>query len=230
MEYIMEGLKEAIKLLLSFDKEIYSIIILSIFVSFTSTIISSIIGIPIGLLLALKKFRLKKAFTRLLYTCMSLPPVVVGLVVAIILSRRGPLGGFGLLFTSTAMIIAQTVLVTPIITGIIFNNAKTNGLEIKQMCITLGGKRRDILILLVKEMKVNILIAIVTGFGRAVSEVGAVMLVGGNIMGHTRVMTTFIAMNNNMGNYSKSIAMGIVLLSISFIVNSILYQYIERDE
>lgn len=229
MAYILEGLKEAFSLLLSFDREIYSIILLSLFVSLTSTMISSLIGTPIGLFLALKKFRFKKVVTRFLYTFMSLPPVVVGLVVAIILSRRGPLGHLGLLFTPTAMIIAQILLVTPIITGIIFNNAKEHGSEIRQICKTLGGNRWDTLILLIKEMRINILIAVVTGFGRAISEVGAVMLVGGNILGHTRVMTTFIAMNNSMGNYSTSIAMGIVLLLIAFIVNSILYKYVVGD-
>lgn len=229
MGYIMDGLKEAFKLLLSFDREIYLIISLSIFVSFTSTMIASFIGTPIGLFLAIKKFRFKKVFTRFLYTFMSLPPVVVGLVVAVLISRRGPLGQFGLLFTPTAMIIAQTLLVTPIITGIIFNHAKEQGPEIRQICKTLGGNRWDTLILLIKEMRITILIAVVTGFGRAISEVGAVMLVGGNILGHTRVMTTFIAMNNSMGNYSMSIAMGIVLLIISFIVNSILYKYVVGD-
>lgn len=229
MGYIVDGLKEAFKLLLSLDKEIYSIIFLSMFVSFTSTIISTFIGTPIGLFLALKNFKFKKLFTRLLYTLMSLPPVVVGLVVAITISRRGPLGHLGLLFTPTAMIIAQTLLVTPIITGIIFNNTKVHGHEIKQICKTLGGNRWDTFILLIKEMRIGILIAVVTGLGRAISEVGAVMLVGGNILGHTRVMTTFIAMNNSMGNYSMSIAMGIVLLLISFIVNSILYKYVVGD-
>lgn len=230
MGYIFDGLKEAIRLLITFDKEIYSIILLSIFVSFTSTLIASLIGITSGLTLALKRFKLKKLITRLIYTFMSLPPVVVGLAVAIFISRRGPLGGYGLLFTPTAMIIAQTLLVTPIITGIIFNNAKEQGPLIKQTCETLGGNKLDLLILLIKEMRINILIAVVTGFGRAISEVGAVMLVGGNIKGHTRVMTTFIAMNNSMGNYSTSIAMGLVLLSISFIANSILYKYVMGDQ
>lgn len=160
---------------------------------------------------------------------MSLPPVVVGLVVAVLLSRKGPFGHYGLLFTPTAMIIAQTVLITPIIMGIIFNNAKDRGTAIEQICKTLGGNKWDTLILLIKEMRINVLIAVVTGLGRAISEVGAVMLVGGNIKGHTRVMTTFIAMNNGMGNYSTALAMGIVLLLISFLINSILYSYVIGD-
>ena len=154
---------------------------------------------------------------------MSLPPVVVGLIVAILISRRGPLGEHELLFTSTAMISAQTLLVTPIIIGIVFNSTKEKGPVILEVSKTLGGNPLDTLILLFREMKKTIFVSIVTGFGRAISEVGAVMIVGGNIKNHTRVMTSFIAMNNSMGNYSMSIAMGLVLLSISFITNSILY-------
>jgi len=229
LEYIFEGLKEAIRILVSFDREVYSIIMLSIYVSLTSTLLSSFIGIPLGFLLGLKKLKYKKVFARIINTFMSLPPVVVGLVVALMISRRGPLGYLELLFTPVAMIIAQTLLVTPIITGIIFNNSKERGQIIKQVCKTLGGDRFDTLLLLIKEMRIDILIAVVTGFGRAISEVGAVMIVGGNIRGHTRVMTSFIVMNHSMGNYSTSIAMGIVLLIISFITNSILYNYMAGD-
>jgi tungstate transport system permease protein len=230
MGSILEGVKEALRLLINFDPESYKIIGLSIFVSLTSTTLAALLGIPMGLFLALKKFRFKKVITRILYTSMSLPPVVVGLVVAIILSRRGPLGSLNLMFTSKAMIIAQTLLITPIVTGIIFNNAKAYGQEIKNTCMTLGGNRWNLLVLLIKEMRINILIAVITGFGRAISEVGAVMLVGGNILGHTRVMTTFIAMNNSMGNYATSIAMGIVLLLLSFVINSIIYHYVMGDD
>jgi tungstate transport system permease protein len=226
MGYILEGLKQALILLITFDPEIYRIIGLSMMVSLTSITLAGIIGVPLGIFIALKKFKFKKVVTRILYTSMSLPPVVVGLVVAILLSRRGPLGSLNLMFTSKAMIIAQTLLITPIVMGIIFNHAKVYGEEIKNVCMTLGGKRLDMLILLIKEMRINILIALITGFGRAISEVGAVMLVGGNILGHTRVMTTFIAMNNSMGNYSTSIAMGIVLLLLSFVINSVLYHYV----
>lgn len=167
-----------------------------------------------GFVLGLKGFKYKNFVGKILYTCMSLPPIVVGLVVAIMISRRGPLGSFSLLFSTTGMIIAQTLLVTPIITGILFNSSKERGKEVKQICKTLGGNRVDTLFLLIREMKVTMLVAIATGFGRAILEVGAVMIVGGNIRGHTRVMNTFIAMNHSMGNYSTSIAMGIVLLSI----------------
>jgi tungstate transport system permease protein len=225
VQYIITGVKEAFGLLLSFDTETYKIILLSIFVSLSSTILSSLIAVPMGLLLAVKEFKFKKLVTRILYTFMSLPPVVVGLVVSLFLSRRGPLGDLELMFTPTAMIIAQTILVIPIITGIIFNNFKEKAWEIIDVSKTLGACKIDIFKLLIKEMRVYVLIALVTGFGRAISEVGAVMIVGGNIKGHTRVMTSFIAMNNSMGNYSQSIAMGLVLLILSFITNSILYMF-----
>lgn len=230
MTYIFQGVLEAIKLLISFDKEIYSIIILSIFVSGTSTAIGMVIGVPIGLYTSLKKFKFKRTYAKILNTCMSIPPVVLGLLVFILLSRRGPLRNLELLYTPTAMIIAQTLLVTPIITGLVFNSTKVTGKRIKNLCLTLGGSKKDTLFLLIRETKVDIFIALVTGFGRAISEVGAVMLVGGNIKGHTRVMTTYISMSNGMGDYPQSIAMGIVLLLISFAINSILYKYVQGDE
>jgi tungstate transport system permease protein len=229
MEHIINGFKEAINLLISFDQEICSIILLSIWVSFLATFLAALIGVPLGFFLGYKDFRFKGTVARIIYTLMGLPPVVVGLIVAIILSRKGPLGSLGLIFTPTAMIIAQIMLVTPIITGIIFNNSKERSPQIREICLTLGGKRWDLFWLFIKEMRHYILIALVSGFGRAISEVGAVMIVGGNIKGHTRVMTTFITMNNNMGNYATSIAMALVLLTISFICNSILYSKIDGD-
>ncbi|GAU76780.1 ABC transporter permease [Fusibacter sp. 3D3] len=229
MNFITEGFKEALTLLMSFDKEVYTIMGLSIGLSLMSTFCSALLGIPFGIYLGLKTFKLKRAFTRFVYTAMSLPPVVVGLAVAIFFSRSGPLGTFGLMFTPTAMIIAQVILVTPIIMGIVFNASKEKGRAIYNVGKTLGANRLQILMLMITEMRVTILIAVVTGFGRAISEVGAVMIVGGNIKGHTRVMTTYIAMNNSMGNYGMAIAMGMVLLIISFIVNSILYHFTAGD-
>jgi len=163
MGYILDGMSEAINLLLSLDKEVYSIILLSVFVSLTSTFISTVLGIPIGFVLGVKKFKFKKLFTRVLNTSMSLPPVVVGLAIAILLSRRGPFGDYRLLFTPTAMIIAQTILVLPITTGIIFNSAKVRGKSIIEICKTLGGSKRHMLLLFTLEMRRDIVIAIATG-------------------------------------------------------------------
>lgn len=227
MNYIFDGIKEAIYLLISFDVEIYTVILLSIFVSLVATIISSVFGVVLGVITGLKKFPLRNIYEKVLYSFMGLPPVVVGLLIGITISRRGPFGKYGLMYTVTAMVIAQSVLILPIITGIVYNQVKVDGKTIKDTCKTLGGKKKDVFVLIIHELKTTILVAITTGFGRAISEVGAVMIVGGNIKGFTRVMTTYIAMNNSMGNYAKSIAMGIVLIVISLGVNSVIHRVTE---
>jgi tungstate transport system permease protein len=223
MDYIVQGFVEAFKLLVSFDREIYGIILLTLYVTIMSTFIATLIGVPLGILIGIKNFRFKKTLIRFLYTFMSMPPVIAGLFVYLVLARRGPLGQLELLFTPTAMIIAQIFLVSPIIMGITYNSTREKGQSIMQVAHTLGAGKAQTLGLLLLELKADILAAIVSGFGRAISEVGAVMLVGGNIKGHTRVMTTSIAMLQSMGETSQAIAIGLVLLALSFIINSILY-------
>lgn len=223
LAYIADGFVQAFHLLASFDPEVYGVIGLSLVVSTLSALISGFFGTVIGIYTGLKPFRGKRLYARILYTMMGLPPVVVGLLVALVLSRRGPFGSLELIFTPTAMVIAQVILVTPIVTGIVYNVAVKRGREVYELGKTLGGGPLDLLKLFTKELKVELLAAYVTGFGRAVSEVGAVMIVGGNIKGHTRVMTTYIAMNNSMGNYAQSIAMAIVLLTLSFLANAFVY-------
>lgn len=230
MDYILNGFVEAFRLILSFDPEITQIVLLSLYVSLSSTLYSTLIGVPLGILLGINDFKGKQIVARFLYTFMSFPPVIIGLFTALFLARSGPFGYFQLMYTPAAMIIAQTILVTPVIMGIVFNHASNSGYAVVQTGKTLGARGFNILILLILELKGVIMIALVTGFGRAISEVGAVMIVGGNIKGFTRVMTTFIAMNNNMGQYSVSIAMGIILMTISFITNSILYHFIIGDQ
>lgn len=225
MGEILNGVKEALNLLMSFDKEVYEIIMLSLYVSLTSTFVSTIFAVPIGVILGSVDFIGKKIIIRVIYTFMSMPPVIAGLVVFLLLSRKGPLGYLKLSFTPTAMIIAQICLVTPIIIGIVYNGVKEKGNIISNLGKTLGASKTQTLILLIKEMRIIILAAIVTGYGRSISEVGAVMIVGGNIKGHTRVMTTTIAMLKSMGEYSTAIAIGIVLLLIAFIINTILYHF-----
>jgi tungstate transport system permease protein len=226
MDYIFSGFVEAFKLIFSGDPEVYGIIGLSLLVSVTSVCIASAVSIPLGIYLGLKNFKGKKLVERVLSTLMGMPPVVLGLLVYLFLSRRGPLGPLRLYFSVTGMIIAQTLLITPIIMGNILNSSKTHGVIIRQSCKTLGADRMQTLWVLIKELRVYILIAIITGFGRAISEVGAVMLVGGNIKDSTRVMTTFIAMNTGMGNYSKSIAMGVVLLTIAFVATGLIHRFV----
>lgn len=229
IDYIVEGFKEAIRLLVGFDKEIYDIIFLSLFVSSSATIIASILFIPVGIYLGIKEFKRKRVLSRILYTFMSIPSVVVGLLVAIMLSRRGPLGRFDLMYTPKAMIIAQTLLVTPLILGLTYSLGKNRGKEIEKIGKTLGAGQKDIIILIIKELRIDLMVNVVTAFSRAISEVGAVMLVGGNIRYRTRVITTTISMMKSMGDYPMAIALGIVLLLISFIVNSLIYKYTGDD-
>lgn len=225
MEYIIEGFKEALKLLINFDSETYQIIILSVIVSGIATILSSLISIPLGIFLGLLKPKKTKLVLKLIYTLMSIPTVIVGLLVAILLSRNGPFGFLELMYTPTAMIIAQVVLLIPLITGLTYGLAKNLKRDVINTGITLGGTKLDIIKLVILEYKKNLLVNIVSGFSRAISEVGVVMMVGGNIKGQTRVMTTAISLSNSMGNYSSAIALGIMLLLISFLVNSVVYKF-----
>ncbi len=229
MKEIIEGFRSAIQLLISVDPEVYGVILLSLYVSLSAVLVASIVAVPMGIIIGTREFPLKRLMIRFLYTMMSLPPVIVGLLIFLLISRRGPLGGLGLIFTPASMIIAQVCLVTPIITGIIYNGTKERGQEIKAVARTLGANSFQTLLILIKELRVIIFTGIVSGFGRAISEVGAVMIVGGNIQGHTRVMTTTIAMLRSMGDYETAIAIGIVLLVLSFFINSILYHFQQGD-
>ena len=155
--------------------------------------------------------------------------IFVGLTVFLILMRRGPLGHLQLNYTPTAMIIAQICLVTPIIIGLTYNLVREKAPVVNRLGITLGASRLEIMFLMIREMRIGLTAAVVSGFGRAISEVGAVMIVGGNIKGKTRVMTTYITELKSMGDYSRAIAIGIVLLIIAFSINAILYNFQERE-
>jgi tungstate transport system permease protein len=225
MDNFISGFQDAIQLIINLDPEFFEIVRLSMVVSLTATFLAAIVAIPFGTWLGIKEFPGKRILVRIIYTLMSMPPVVIGLVLFLLFLRNGPLGEFRLNFTATAMIIAQFVLVTPIITGVVFNGTKDRGPDIQDLARTMGASPTQTVWLLIRELRINILSAVVTGYGRAMSEVGAVMVVGGNIKGHTRIMTTTIAMLRNMGEYSLAIATGIVLLLISFLINSLLYHW-----
>lgn len=229
MDTIGQGIMEAFRLIFAGDAEIYEIVGLSLYVSVTSVMISTILGIPSGILLGTWNFKGKGIIVRLIYTFMSLPPVIAGLAVFLILMRRGPLGSLQLNYTVPAMIIAQVLLVTPIIIGLTYNIVKEKAAAVNSLGFTLGAKKHQRLRLLCYEMRVGITTSIISGFGRAISEVGAVMIVGGNIKGKTRVMTTYISELKGMGNFDRAIAVGIILLIIAFIVNASLYHFQERE-
>lgn len=209
--------------------DIFKVIMMSLTVSLSSTLISSILGLTLGILVSLNDFRLKKHVMRVANTLMSLPPVLIGLLVYILLSRKGPLGQFGLLFSPMAMIIAQSMLVFPIIFGLTVSSVTEIAVEVEKTCISLGADKVDTFYTIIKECKLQLLSVITAGFGRAISEVGAVMMVGGNIKGYTRVMTTYIALETGKGNFNEAITIGFVLLLISFSVNSVLFKLQGRD-
>lgn len=211
-------------LALSILKEILPVVFMSLIVSVSSTLIASAIGISLGIPMSLKNFRFKKILMRVTDSLMSIPPVLMGLVVYLLLSRRGPFGELQLLFTPLAMIIAQTLLIIPIIFGLTTSTLSKTAMEVKKTCLSLGGQKRDIFITIIKESKMQLLTLVTVAFGRAISEVGAVMMVGGNIKGHTRVMTTFIALETGKGNFTGAIIIGIILLIISFLINFILHR------
>lgn len=183
MDTIIQGIAEAFRLIVSCDTEIYEIVGLSLYVSLTSVIISAVLGIPFGMFLGSCRFYGKGIIVRIIYTFMSLPPVIAGLAVFLILMRRGPLGSLQLNYTVPAMIIAQILLVTPIITGLTYSIARDKSSVVSSLGFTLGAGRIQSFMLLCSELRAGIITAVISGFGRAISEVGAVMIVGGNIKG-----------------------------------------------
>lgn len=230
MEYITDGIVQAFVLIFSGDPTIFEVVGLSLRVSGTSVFIAIFLGVPQGILIGTYDFVGKRIILRIIYTLMSLPPVILGLFVFLILMRQGPFGSFQLNYTPTAMIIAQILLVTPIVIGLTYNIVRSRAKEVERLGKTLGGSTFSNALLMLQEVKGGLVIAVVSAFGRAISEVGAVMIVGGNITGKTRVMTTYIAELRSMGDYSHAIAVGIILLLIALIVNTILYQFQQREE
>jgi len=201
--------------------ETVQIIWLTLRMTFLSTAISTILGVPFGLWLEHKNFPGKQIIVLINRSLMAAPPVVVGLIAYILLMRDGPLGFLSRLFTFEGMVFAQVLLLTPIISGIVYTAAQRNASNIRTFAKTMGAGKRQTLILLIKELSNDIYFATVTGFGRAMSEVGAVMVVGGNIRYHTRVMTTTISMLRNRGEINVAIFMGVVLLIVALAVQII---------
>ncbi len=223
MDRLLEGIFEAFRLIVALDPELLQIVLLSLRVSITAIMIAALIGIPLGTLLGSKEEKKTRIFNKIIFTFMGMPPVVAGLIIYLILSRQGPLGVLGLLYSPAAMIIAQVFLASPIVTGLTMVGIRARGGEIAETARSLGAGSILTSWTVVKESRFAIFGAIITGFSRVVAEVGAVMIVGGNIAGHTRVMTTAIVLETRKGNFELAIGLGLILLMISFVVNSILY-------
>ena len=229
MEIIWQGIKSAFFLIFSGNKEILEIILLTLKVSGISVTISMVFGMPIGLLAGLNNFKGKRFVITIINTGMGLPPVAAGLFISIMLWRSGPLGILGIMYTPTAMIIAQVLIASPIIAGVTLAAIQQVNPKLKLQALSLGANRAQVLWILLKEAKLPALAAIMAGFGGVISEVGASTMVGGNIKGQTRVLTTATVQNVGMGNFDVAIALVIILLILAFIVNLFLTLIQQRE-
>ncbi|MEE2698964.1 MAG: ABC transporter permease [Pseudomonadota bacterium] len=223
MAEFSEAIITAILLIFELDAELTEIVALSLRISLSAVLFAGIIGMPIGALLAIFKFRGKFFIVVIMNAMMGMPPVVVGLIVYLLLSRSGPFGVFGLLFTPTAMIIAQVLLVTPIISALTRQIVEDLWIEYEEQLRSLGATHISAIPALLWDGRFTLITAILAGFGRAAAEVGGVMIVGGNIDHVTRVMTTSIALEVSKGNLSLALGLGIILLLLSASVNGAAY-------
>lgn len=230
MGFLIESTLKAIEIITSMDREFISIVLLSLKVSGTAVVISSVIGISLAVCIYQMQSPVKRLLIPILNTSMGLPPVVVGLFLYLLLSHSGPLGFLNLLYTPTAMIIAQCVLAIPIIAGIAHASMVSADPEIRFTALCLGASELQATFRVLKESRYAILSSIIAGLGRVIGEVGAVLIVGGNIAGYTRVMTTAIALEADRGDFILAIALGIILLLISLIINLVLYIFQKKGE
>jgi tungstate transport system permease protein len=214
---------QAVNLLSQWDSGLWQIIGRSFQVSLSALFIAVIVGLPIALALAVYRFKGDRLLRIVIDTMMALPPVVVGLIVYLLLSRVGPLGVWGLLYTPTAMIIAQACLITPIVVALSLPIFQHHWQRLGQQLTVLGIRRRHALTILIHEARFSLLTVILAAFGRAIAEIGAVMIVGGNIENETRVMTTAIAMETQQGNLQLALALGLVLILFALLTNSIVH-------
>jgi tungstate transport system permease protein len=218
MDLLWDGLRESVRLLATGDKDVWQVTLRSLVVSGLATVVSLLIGVPAGFLLAQSHFRGQTVLLGLVNTGMGLPPVVVGLVTVILFWRNGPLGWTHVLYTKKALVIAQAALSVPIITGFTAAAVQSLNPRLRLQLLGLGASRLQVAWLLVRESRLLLLAAVMAGFGAAISEVGASMQVGGNIQGRTRILTTNIVLESGRGNFDIALALGIVLLVLAFTV------------
>lgn len=223
MDMLIEGFKRAFSLIVRFDPELIDIILLSLKVSGLALVIATFTGLPLGAVLGLKRFPARGTIISLMNTFMGLPPVVAGLFLYLMLSRSGPLGFLGLLYTPGAMILAQTILAFPIVASLTHSAVLNVDPIIRQAAMTLGASPYQVTRRVIAEARYGILSGVIAAFGRVTAEVGAILIVGGNIAGLTRVMTTAIALETDKGNFELALALGVVLLFLSLLINSALH-------
>jgi tungstate transport system permease protein len=219
VDLIWEGITQAFEMLRNLNPEVLEITLLSLKLSGIATLISLLIGLPLGTALALGIFPTRRFWLSIVNTGMALPPVVVGLSISILLWRSGPLGGLSLIYTPAAIVIAQVVIAAPVVTGLTVAALQHQDPRLRTQLYGLGASRIQMVWHLWREARLPLLAALMAGFGAVISEVGAVMMVGGNLLGHTRVLTTAIVMETGRGQFAPAIALGVILLLVAFLVN-----------
>jgi len=219
MDFLIQSLGEAFRMLWALDRELYFIVYVSLQVSFWSTAAASILGVPLGFIIAVNEFRGKRAVITILNTLLALPTVVIGLFAYAFLSRRGLLGHLGLLYTPKAIIIGQVILILPWITTFTLSAVSRIDERYRRTAMTLGAGTFQTALAIAREARFGILAAIIAAFGRVISEIGIAMMLGGNIKGFTRTMTTAMALEHNKGEFVLAVALGVVLLTVSLLMN-----------
>jgi len=230
VELIWQGLAKAIDLVFGFDAEVWAITWLSLKISGGATGISLLLGMPIGVALATVRFPGRSIAVALINTGMGLPPVVVGLFVSLFLWRSGPLGFLELIYSPAAMVVAQVIIAFPIVAGLTMASFQSLDPKLSLQLLGIGASKPQLLWLLCKEVKLPLLAAVMAGFGGVISEVGASMMVGGNIRGQTRVLTTATVLETGKGNFDIAIALSVILLSLTFAINLILTRIQQREQ
>jgi len=225
---LWQGLTRAIELIISLDPEVLEIAGRSLMISLTSTILASLICVPLGSLIQFRRFPGKRILISLIQTFFSLPTVTVGLFVFVLFSQAGPLGGLGLLFTPTVMVLGQMILITPILLGLTISAVSGVDKAIVDTARSLGASGFQTAIVVLREARFAVVAAVIMGFGRAIAEVGIALMVGGNITGFTRIITTAIALETSKGDLELAIALGIILIFIALVVNIVLNRVQQR--
>lgn len=223
MDYYINAIYRALQLIIGLDAEVINVVMTSLKISVSSTLIASIISIPLAILIARNKFKTKKFINIILNTMLSLPTVVVGIFVYSIISRRGVLGEFDLLFTPVGIIAGQVILIIPLITALIRNVIFSMDEKLYKTAMSMGASRSQKFKLLILEARYGIIGAVIAGFGRVLGEIGVSMMLGGNIKGVTRTITTAMSLETNKGRFAFALALGIILLSLSFLINFVTY-------
>ncbi len=228
MTEIWDGLTKAIELIISFDPEIMEIAGRTLRISGTSCLLASLFSLPLGSLIHFHQFRGKRVLINIIQTLFSVPTVIIGLFVFVLFSRAGPLGELGILFTPTVMVLGQMILVTPLLLGLTISALSGVSREIVDTATSLGASGFQTVLLVLREARYAVLAAVIMGFGRAISEVGCAMMIGGNIKGFTRIMTTAISLETTKGELELALALGIILLFLALIINIALNRLQQR--